>query len=989
MNRRVKILTAALFIVFCFALVGEASSAATDTAHLKALIVTGQSNPWHKWEISSPILKQLLEQTGLFKVDTATAPPDDNDIENFKPNFADYNVVVLDYDGYDRQDWSGQTKMDFVEYVASGGGVVVYHGADNSFPQWKQYNQIIGLGGWGGRNEKYGPMVYWRDGKVVFDNSPGNAGAHGPAHTFQVVIRNSNHPITRGLPEKWMHAEDELYGKLRGPAENITILATAYSDPAGGGSGQHEPILFTVDYGKGRVFHTTLGHVKTLPSPAIECVGFIVTFQRGAEWAATGEVTQKVPEDFPTATEVRTRKGPDVLLRKDEAPGPASPASAAPQMQALGELLGKIAAYEFGQSRENLTKLTDIIRQSYDSTQVLKQFEKRLLEFLRSDATLASKQFICKQLSIIGTEEAVPTLVAMLTQPATSDMARYALERIPGTAVDEALRNVLDKTSGKVKVGIINSLGERGDEAAVMPLSKLLGDTDKEVAQAAVAALGKIAGPTAAMELGNALKQASGDWHVVLADAYLKCADKFVASGNKNAAIAIYKELYIPTEPTPIRSAALAGIVATAPEEAVKLVVEVLKGNEPAMQAVAISLVRQIPGTEATQAVVAELPNLSVAGQVQLLSALADRGDPIALPAVVTAAKAPDEAVRIAALKTLASLGNTSTAILLAQTAAVTKGTERQTARESLYRLSNSMVDRTIVEYISQADPKVKVELIRSIGQRNIREALQTLLKTTQDPDINVRLESIKVLRDIAEPTHLPALVNILINTKSEAELREAEKTVVSIARKSVGENAATTAVLDVIDSVKDIKVRCALLRTLGGVGDSRALGVLRTALKDGNGEVQTAATRALSDWPNAEPIADLLKVAQTSDNETHRVLALRGYVRLIGLDSNRSAKETIKMYSQAMKLAANADEKKMVLSALANIKEIESLKMAAAYLDNEALQEEAGAAVVKIAESTLKSNPDKTKAVLEKVLKTTKSNSLREQAQELINKIK
>jgi hypothetical protein len=164
---------------------------------------------------------------------------------------------------------------------------------------------------------------------------------------------------------------------------------------------------------------------------------------------------------------------------------------------------------------------------------------------------------------------------------------------------------------------------------------------------------------------------------------------------------------------------------------------------------------------------------------------------------------------------------------------------------------------------------------------------------------------------------------------------------------------------------------------------------VLRTALKDGNGEVQTAATRALSDWPNAEPIADLLKVAQTSDNETHRALALRGYVRLIGLDSNRSAKETIKMYSQAMKLAANADEKKMVLSALANIKGIESLEMAAAYLDNEALQEEAGAAVVKIAESTLKSNPDKTKAVLEKVLKTTKSNSLREQAQELINKIK
>ncbi|MCJ7777911.1 MAG: HEAT repeat domain-containing protein [Sedimentisphaerales bacterium] len=550
------------------------------------------------------------------------------------------------------------------------------------------------------------------------------------------------------------------------------------------------------------------------------------------------------------------------------------------------------------------------------------------------------------------------------------------------------MRNVLDKTSGKVKVGIINSLGERGDEAAVVPLSRLLSNTDKEIAQAAAAALGKIAGPTAAMELGNALRQASDDWHVVLANAYLMCADKFVTSGNKNAATAIYKELYTPAEPTPIRSAALAGMVAATPEEAVKLLVDVLKGDEPAMQAVAISLVKQIPGTEATQAVAAELPKLSVAAQVQLLSALADRGDPTALPVVVTATKAADEAIQIAALKALASLGDASTVILLAQTAALTEGTERKTARESLYRLSSSMVDKTIVEHISQADPKVKVELIRSIGERNIREALQTLLKTVNDPDGSVRLESIKVLKDIAEPSQLPALVNILINTKSEAELKEAEKTVVSVAHKSVGENAATAAVLDVIDSVEDIDIRCALLRILGGIEDSKALGVLRAALEDDNAEVQTTATRVLSEWPNAAPADDLLKVAQTSKNETRRVLALRGYVRLIGLDSNRLAKETIKMYRQAMKLAANADEKKMVLSALANIKGIESLKMAAAHLDNEALQQEAGAAVVKIAESTLESNPDKTKAVLEKVLKTAKSNSLRERAQELINKI-
>lgn len=977
MNRFVKVLTAALFIVFCFVLVGH-TSAAADTAHLKALIVTGQSNPWHNWEISSPILKQLLEQTGLFKVDIAISPPDNNDIENFKPNFADYNVVVLDYDGYNRSGWSEQTKTAFVEYVKSGGGVVVYHSADNSFPDWKQYNEITGLGGWGDRDEKAGPMVYWRDGKVILDNSPGAAGAHGLAHPFQVINRSSDHPITKDLPQKWMHAKDELYGKLRGPAQNLTVLATAYSELVGEGTGEHEPVLFTVSYGKGRIFHTTLGHVNKLPAPAIECVGFIITFQRGAEWAATGNVTQKVPDDFPTATEVRTRK---VSI-------PPSSASAAPQLQEVDELLKQIVAYEFGQSRENLTKLTDIIRQSYYSPRLLTQIEKQSLEFLRSDATFAAKQFICRQLSVIGTEQSVPTLAAMLTQPETSDMARYALERIPGAAVNEALRNTLDKTSGKTKIGIINSLGERRDKAAVTPLSKLLNDTDKEVAQAAAASIGKIADSTAAEKLSIALKQASPEMHPALADAYLTCACNLAASGDKKAAADIYKELYTPAESATIRSAALVGIVAATPEKEVKLVVDVLKSNEPAMQAVAISLVRQIPGTQATQTIAAELPNLSVVGQVKLLSALADRGDPAALPVVVTATKATDEATRIAALKTLASLGDASTVILLAQTAAVADEIERQTARESLYSLNSPGVNQAIVEHISKADSKVKVELIRSIGERNMRDALQTVLKTANDPDTSVRLESIKVLKGLAEPSHLPALVDILINAKSDAELKETEKMVVSVAHKSVGENPAA-AVLNAFGSVKAVNVRCALLETLGTISDANSLDVLRTSLKDDNAEVQTAAVRALSDWSNAAPATDLFEIAKSSSNQTHRALALRGYVRLIGLDRDRSAKETIKMCSDAMQLAANPDEKKLVLSVLANVKGFESLNMAASYLDDPALQQEAAAAVVKIAESTLKSNPDETKSVLEKVLETTKSNSLREQAQELINGIK
>jgi type 1 glutamine amidotransferase len=265
----------------------------------KALIVTGQNG--HNWKGTTPVLEKLLDETGLFTVDVATSPAPHQDMSGFAPKFADYQVVVLNYQG---DPWPEPTKQAFVDYVKGGGGVVVYHFALAAFPEWKEYNQIIGLGGWGGRSEKVGPYVRWKDGKVVRDSSPGRCGSHGPQQAFQLVVRDAEHPITKGLPPAFMHAADELYGWLRGPAENLTVLATAFAPKEKGGAGEHEPVLFTIQYGKGRVFQECLGH----DVPNLKSVAFIVTFQRGAEWAASGQVTQKVPADFPTADQASLRK---------------------------------------------------------------------------------------------------------------------------------------------------------------------------------------------------------------------------------------------------------------------------------------------------------------------------------------------------------------------------------------------------------------------------------------------------------------------------------------------------------------------------------------------------------------------------------------------------------------------------------------------------------------------------------------------------------
>jgi type 1 glutamine amidotransferase len=275
--------------------------AVAHAAPIRVMLLDGQSGgPYHDWRATTPVLKKQLEQAGLFQVDVVTAPASGGDFSNFHPDFTKYQVVVSNLDS---PEWPVDLMSSFEQFVKNGGGLVVVHAADNAFANWPEYNQMIGIGGWRGRTEKAGPMWYFKDGKLVSDPTPGNAGSHGARNPYQVTAQDPQHPILKGLPKVWMHVGDELYATLRGPGQNMKVLATAHSEPANKGTGHDEPILMTISYAKGRVFHSTMGHDVA----ALRCVGFITTFQRGAEWAATGKVTQKVPTDFPTADKVSTR----------------------------------------------------------------------------------------------------------------------------------------------------------------------------------------------------------------------------------------------------------------------------------------------------------------------------------------------------------------------------------------------------------------------------------------------------------------------------------------------------------------------------------------------------------------------------------------------------------------------------------------------------------------------------------------------------------
>lgn len=283
--------------VALFAGIFPNSVALAEPAPVKVLILDGQNN--HNWKATTPVIQAALARSGRFAAEVSTSPQKGAPKEAWEawnPKFSDYAAVLSNYNG---EPWPEPVQRAFERYVSEGGGFVCLHAANNAFPEWLEYNRMIGIGGWGGRTEKNGPLLYRKDGQLVRDTAVGKGGGHGPQHEFIVEILDKEHPITRGLPPLWKHASDELYHALRGPAENLSLLGVAFSSA----TQREEPMLFTLSYGQGRVFHTPMGHSDV----SMRCAGFQTVLERGTEWAATGKVTLTVPTDFPGTDAVSAR----------------------------------------------------------------------------------------------------------------------------------------------------------------------------------------------------------------------------------------------------------------------------------------------------------------------------------------------------------------------------------------------------------------------------------------------------------------------------------------------------------------------------------------------------------------------------------------------------------------------------------------------------------------------------------------------------------
>lgn len=650
----------------------------------------------------------------------------------------------------------------------------------------------------------------------------------------------------------------------------------------------------------------------------------------------------------------------------------------------LDAAFAKLAVYDFGADNGPLIVVTEQAKAVHGKPAQRKALADRLVALLRSGAPYGAKDFACRQLGILGTADEVPALAAFLADEKLSHMARYALERIPCPAAGEALRQSLSKVKGNVLVGVINSLGNRRDAAAVAELTRLLRDPDTAVADAAAAALGKI-GPAAAPALEQALHGAAAPIRPALADGCLLAADQLAATGKTAQAIAIYDRLRKVELPRALRVAAARGAILARQADGAAILVEQLKGTDADLFGLALFLVRDARNPGIVKAAAAQLAGLAPDKQVLLLQALADRGDSAALADVLRLTKSGPDPVRAAAILALVKLADAAVVPQLLDTAAAGQGEVAQAAQAALTNLPGKAVDAAVVAAIDNPDAKVRRAAVEVAGQRYIASAVPRLMKATASADQPTRLAAVKALGETASFQDLPALIGLLVHAKTPGDKAAAEAALRTAGVRMPDKDACAQCLAAGLAQAP-VEAKAALLRSLGQVGGAKALETVRAAVKDASEPVRDVAVRVLSDWPDAAARGALADIAKSSDNRKHKILALRGFIRSVA-ESRESAGQKLALAKQAMAMADRDDEKKLVLGALGGVQSAQALAMVVSYLDSPTMKDEAAAAAVAIAQRIAAGRNPAIAQAMTKVMQVTRNQSLQKRAKELLDR--
>jgi type 1 glutamine amidotransferase len=829
-----------------------------------------------------------------------------------------------------------------MEFISSGKGIVGIHAATDNFDNWPQGAMMMG---------------------GLFKGHPWMAEG-----TWAVKLDDPDHPLMQSFKGEGFKVNDEIYRTL--PPEynrqnQRVLMSLDMSDPTTKEKAERPEdrdtgISWIKPVGEGRLFYCSLGH------------NIHLTWNKDILWHYLAGIQYAAGD-----------------LKVDDSPlGYTAENTEAAEIRAL---IPQIRGFEWDGSRAVLYTVQEKIRSCYGNEEALGTIEEMLLDVLESDSTAAAKDFACRQLAVIGTNKSVPMLSKMLADPKTSDMARYALEKIPARDVDDVLVKATKAAPNqKVLIGIISTLGNRKSDKVISLAHDLFSNADngdEAVNIALLSALGSVGTEESVEELFHVRPNLTGQAQKRCTDALLMCADAMLAANQRRRAIEIYDMLYKEEKLSIVRAAALSGLAQAGSQDIQALLPNIIQMGDMTLRTAAIQSLAYVNDDMILETTVSKASDLPADAQIQLLTVLSENaregGEMLALQMV----RSEQQPVRIAAYEALAKIGDISAIEILAGAAAQAQDRdEREAAREALSQIPGKSVDSAILEKIAasmdgNSDEKVVIELIRATASRGIDDASEVLFRTAEHDNQKIASESVRALQSLAGPEHAEALVNLVVSRPGA----DTENMLLVVAEKFSSHDQVARLILDKYGKIAGNEdARVSLLRVLGKLGDSDAIALIKSEYASSNEKLQEAAFRAMTDWPQNDFIGKMKTLARSAEDEKTRILAFRAYIRML-TDSGKNEQGIVDELIAAYSLAERPDERKYVIGVLGNYGNEKALKFVKDKVAEPDLKAEVQVSLLQICEKLRNERPSAVNPVLRMLKENGSSESVRNRAEELL----
>lgn len=425
--------------------------------------------------------------------------------------------------------------------------------------------------------------------------------------------------------------------------------------------------------------------------------------------------------------------------------------------------------------------------------------------------------------------------------------------------------------------------------------------------------------------------------------------------------------------------------VAAPADEAVQIVINLLRDPDKEIRALAFDQIRsEVKGPEATRQFAAELPKLDPAIQAGLLSALADRGDTEARPAVLEILNAPgEEPVKLAAIEALGALGRSADVPLLAARLGADSEAERRAARASLTQLRGDDIAAAIRAQLRQAPAPIRLALIEVLVTRRAREAMPELLAAAIDDDPKVRAAAMVALGELAGPEQIPGMVQGVLKAEPGPQRDAAERALVAVCQRIDREDERAEPLLAAIGSLSAAD-QTAMLPALGRIGTGAARKIIEEALADADLKRHEAGLRAVCNWPDASIAPRLIELAKADPHANHRAMALKALIRVAPLPDRRSEQQRLELLKTVLAMCRRDDERNLVLRRASAIRTIETLRFVVPFLDQPSSAEAAAESVVELAHHRALRQPNRAEfeRALDKVIQISRDATVVERAQ-------